>query len=122
MQDMANDMRNRFLVALLFAIPVFLYSPMGKMFGDFATPFGMDRNLFLFIVATAMLFRQRDSVLDLWLLVAFSGWLGLATVLTWIIIAAFFLPIFTRLNIYSVYEFLGRRFDFKTRLLGVALL
>jgi Cu2+-exporting ATPase len=52
MQDMANDMRNRFLVALLFAIPVFLYSPMGKMFGDFATPFGMDRNLFLFIAAT----------------------------------------------------------------------
>jgi len=52
MQDMANDMRNRFMVALLFAIPVFLYSPMGKMFGDFATPFGMDRNLFLFIVAT----------------------------------------------------------------------
>jgi Cu2+-exporting ATPase len=52
MQDMANDMRNRFLVALLFSIPVFLYSPMGKMFGDFATPFGMDRNLFLFIVAT----------------------------------------------------------------------
>lgn len=52
MQDMANDMRNRFLVALLFSIPVFLYSPMGTMFGDFATPFGMDRNLFLFIVAT----------------------------------------------------------------------
>lgn len=53
MQDMANDMRNRFLVALVFAIPVFLYSPMGKMIGDFATPFGMDRKLFLFIVATA---------------------------------------------------------------------
>ena len=52
MQDMANDMRNRFFVALLFAIPVFLYSPMGAMFGDFATPFGMDRKLFLFIVAT----------------------------------------------------------------------
>ncbi|MDE2615604.1 MAG: heavy metal translocating P-type ATPase, partial [Burkholderiales bacterium] len=52
MQDMANDMRNRFLIALLFAIPVFLYSPMGKMFGDFATPFGMDRDIFLFIVAT----------------------------------------------------------------------
>jgi Cu2+-exporting ATPase len=52
MQDMANDMRNRFLVALLFAIPVFLYSPMGKMIGEFATPFGMDRKLFLFIAAT----------------------------------------------------------------------
>ncbi|MFZ3139043.1 heavy metal translocating P-type ATPase [Polaromonas sp.] len=52
MQDMANDMRNRFFVALLFAIPVFLYSPMGSMFGDFATPLGLDRKLFLFIVAT----------------------------------------------------------------------
>ena len=52
MQGMANDMRNRFLVAVVFAIPVFLYSPMGKMFGDFPTPFGLDRKLFLFIVAT----------------------------------------------------------------------
>ena len=52
MEDMAHDMRNRFLVALVFAIPVFLYSPMGRMFGDFATPFGLDRKLFLFIVAT----------------------------------------------------------------------
>ena len=53
MQDMARDMRNRFLVALFFAIPVFVYSPMGSMLGEFATPFGMDRKLFLFIVATA---------------------------------------------------------------------
>ncbi|MEB0024782.1 heavy metal translocating P-type ATPase [Pseudomonas sp. MH9.2] len=52
MQDMANDMRNRFFVALLFAIPVFLYSPMGKMFGDFATPFDLNRKVFLFIAAT----------------------------------------------------------------------
>jgi len=52
MEGMANDMRNRFFVALLFAIPVFLYSPLGRMFGDFATPFGLDRKLFLFIVAT----------------------------------------------------------------------
>ena len=53
MEDMVVDMRNRFFVALFFAIPVFLYSPMGEMIGNFATPFGMDRNLFLFIVATA---------------------------------------------------------------------
>lgn len=52
MQGMANDMRNRFLVALVFAIPVFLYSPMGEMFGNFPTPFGLDRKLFLFFVAT----------------------------------------------------------------------
>ena len=52
MQGMADDMRNRFLVALVFAVPVFLYSPMGEMFGNFPTPFGMDRKLFLFIAAT----------------------------------------------------------------------
>jgi len=38
-----------------------------------------------------------------------------------IIICIFFLPMFTKLNIYTVYEFLGRRFDYKTRLLGVLL-
>jgi SSS family solute:Na+ symporter len=38
-----------------------------------------------------------------------------------IIIAAFFLPIYRRLNVYTAYEFLGRRFDSKTRLLGAAL-
>ncbi len=52
MEGMANDMRNRFFVALVFAVPVFLYSPMGQMFGDFATPFGLERKLFLFIAAT----------------------------------------------------------------------
>ena len=53
MQGMTDDMRNRFLVALVFAVPVFLYSPMGAMFGNFPTPFGMDRKLFLFFAATA---------------------------------------------------------------------
>lgn len=52
MQDMANDMRSRFLVALLFAVPVFLYSPMGEMFGNFPSPFGLDRKLFLLFMAT----------------------------------------------------------------------
>jgi Cu2+-exporting ATPase len=52
MEDMVRDMRKRFFVALAFAIPVFLYSPMGAMFGDFGVPFGMDRKLFLFLVAS----------------------------------------------------------------------
>ena len=38
-----------------------------------------------------------------------------------IIVAAFFLPVFRRLNVYTAYEYLGRRFDRKTRLLGAAL-
>jgi solute:Na+ symporter, SSS family len=38
-----------------------------------------------------------------------------------VVIAVFFLPIFRGLNVYTAYEFLGRRFDQKTRLLGTAL-
>lgn len=53
MQAMARDMRNRFFVALVFAIPVFLYSQMGTMFGAaLQPPFGLERNVFLFILAS----------------------------------------------------------------------
>jgi len=38
-----------------------------------------------------------------------------------ILIAAVFLPKYRRLNVYTAYEFLGRRFDSKTRLLGAGL-
>jgi solute:Na+ symporter, SSS family len=38
-----------------------------------------------------------------------------------IIIATVFLPIFRQLNVYTAYEYLGSRFDSKTRLLGAAL-
>jgi len=38
-----------------------------------------------------------------------------------VIIAVFFLPIFRGLDVYTAYEYLGRRFDQKTRLLGTAL-
>lgn len=38
-----------------------------------------------------------------------------------IIISAFFLPIFHKLNVYTAYEYLEKRFDSKTRLLGAGL-
>jgi solute:Na+ symporter, SSS family len=38
-----------------------------------------------------------------------------------IIIAAVFVPIYRRLKVYTAYEYLGRRFDAKTRLLGAGL-
>ncbi|HKQ30679.1 MAG TPA: heavy metal translocating P-type ATPase [Burkholderiales bacterium] len=53
MQDMVRDMRNRFWIALIFTIPVFVYSPMGGMFMPPAPPFGMPLNLWLFILASA---------------------------------------------------------------------
>ena len=38
-----------------------------------------------------------------------------------IIVCAVFLPMYRRLNVYTAYEFLGQRFDGKTRLLGAGL-
>jgi len=38
-----------------------------------------------------------------------------------VIIAAVFVPIYRRLNVYTAYEYLGKRFDRKTRLLGTAI-
>ena len=38
-----------------------------------------------------------------------------------IIIAAVFLPLYRKLNVYTAYEFLGKRFDTKTRLLAAFL-
>lgn len=47
----ARDMRRRFLVALAFAVPVFLWSPMGMM-EPLPVPFGLAENLWLFLLAT----------------------------------------------------------------------
>jgi solute:Na+ symporter, SSS family len=38
-----------------------------------------------------------------------------------ILVSAIFLPIYRRLKVYTAYEYLGQRFDSKTRLLGAAL-
>lgn len=52
MQAMARDMRNRFFIALVFALPVFLYASMEMEFLKLEPPFGMDRNIFLFLLAS----------------------------------------------------------------------
>jgi len=54
MDDMVRDMRTRFLVALLLAIPVTLYSPLGTdVFGiRLPIPFGLDPKILLFLLST----------------------------------------------------------------------
>ncbi|MEW6681483.1 MAG: heavy metal translocating P-type ATPase [Nitrospirota bacterium] len=52
LQTMARDMRNRFWVALVFTVPVFLYSPMGGMFAPPAPPFDLPLNTWLFLLAS----------------------------------------------------------------------
>ncbi len=86
MDDMVRDMRNRFLVALVLAIPIFLYSPLAtEVFGiRLATPFGIDPNILMFVLATpAVLWSGqiffvgawralRNRTLDMSVLVALS--------------------------------------------------
>ena len=53
MKAMARDMRNRFLIALVFSLPIFIYSPMGMDFIRLPTPFGMRLDVLLFGLASA---------------------------------------------------------------------
>jgi Cu2+-exporting ATPase len=50
---MVRDMRNRFWICLLFAAPIFVYSPMGNLFPAPSPPFGLPLNQWLFGLASA---------------------------------------------------------------------
>ena len=52
MAGMVRDMRNRFLVCLLFTIPLFLWVPMGLPIKTPAPPFGLTLDQWLFLLAT----------------------------------------------------------------------
>lgn len=52
MQAMVRDMRNRFFIALVFTVPIFVYSPMGGMFTPPAPPFSLPLNAWLFLLAS----------------------------------------------------------------------
>src|SRR5260370_41816410 len=53
MHAMVRDMRNRFWISLVFSVPIFAYSPMGMDFVRLKPPFGLDLNVFLFLLARA---------------------------------------------------------------------
>jgi Cu2+-exporting ATPase len=58
MDAMARDMRNRFLVALAFTIPVLLWSNVGKnlLGSEIATPFGIDRDVWQLLLSLPIVF------------------------------------------------------------------
>lgn len=53
MEAMVRDMRNRFWIALIFSIPIFVYSPMGGLFTPPGPPFGLGLDIWLFFLASA---------------------------------------------------------------------
>ena len=52
-QAMVRDMRNRFWVALVFTIPIFIYSPMAGLFKAPSPPFGLRLDVWLLILGSA---------------------------------------------------------------------
>jgi Cu2+-exporting ATPase len=58
MAAMVRDMRNRFLVALVFAVPIAIWSPLGEaLFGDIPpTPFGIGADVWQFLLSLPVVF------------------------------------------------------------------
>jgi len=91
MDEMVADMRNRFLVAAVFSIPIVLWSPIGRdVFGfDAGTPFGVREDVFGLVLSVPVIFYScaiffsgavralRARTLDMMVLVAVAvgaGW------------------------------------------------
>ncbi len=53
MQDMVRDMRNRFLISLVFTLPIFALDPMGLTAPLIEPPFGLGMNVTMFVLASA---------------------------------------------------------------------
>lgn len=51
MDEVVRDMRNRFIVSLIFTIPIFALDPMGLAPPLFEPPFGLSMNITMFILA-----------------------------------------------------------------------
>jgi Cu2+-exporting ATPase len=84
MDAMVRDMRNRFLVALVFTLPIIAWSMVGtELLGsELATPFGIDRDVWQFLLSLPIVFYAssiffigavsalRSMTLDMMVLVA----------------------------------------------------
>src|SRR5215470_3110814 len=61
MDQMAREMRNRFLLALVFTLAILAWSSIGKsLFGHYlAAPFGLDRNIWQLLLSLPVLYAAR---------------------------------------------------------------
>jgi P-type Cu2+ transporter len=101
MAEMVRDMRNRFLVAALFAIPIAIWSPLGEfLFGSTPpTPFGIGDDLWQFFLSLPVIFYSswiffrgaylalRARTLDMMVLVAVAigtAWIYSVAATFWI--------------------------------------
>ncbi|WP_265864230.1 heavy-metal-associated domain-containing protein [Streptomyces sp. SKN60] len=66
MADMVADMRNRFLVALVFSIPIVIWSPIGEdVFGWHApVPFGLRQDVWALLLSLPVIFYSCSIFFD----------------------------------------------------------
>jgi Cu2+-exporting ATPase len=128
MDAMVRDMRRRFLVALVFTVPIVLWSDVGKsIFGSpLATPFGMEREVFelllslpVVLYASSIFFigalaALRARTLDMMVLVAVAigaGW-------TYSVAATFFIEgdvFYEAAAMLATFVLLGHWFEMRAR-------
>jgi P-type Cu2+ transporter len=128
MEAMVRDMRNRFLVALAFTIPIVLWSHVGtELLGtSLATPFGIDGDLWQLLLSlpvvlysSAIFFRGavvalRNRTLDMMVLVAVAigtGW-------TYSVAATFFIEgevFYEAAAMLASFVLLGHWFEMRAR-------
>ena len=101
MAEMVRDMRNRFVVALVFAIPIAIWSPMGEwLFGSTPpTPFGISDEVWQLLLSLPVIFYSstiffvgawnalRARTLDMMVLVA----VAIGTAFVYSVAATFFI-------------------------------
>jgi Cu2+-exporting ATPase len=74
-------MRNRFLICLVFTVPIFVYAPMGGFFAPPAPPFGLELNLWLlFFASAAILYPSWPFFVSAWRQLR-KGTLGMAALI-----------------------------------------
>jgi P-type Cu2+ transporter len=128
MAAMVRDMRNRFLVALVFAIPIAIWSPLGKsIFGSTPpTPFGMRTDLWQLLLSLPVVFYSsqiffkgayhalKAKTLDMMVLVA----VAIGTGFVYSVAATFFIKgdVFYEASAFlAAFVLLGHWFEMRAR-------
>ncbi len=128
MAAMARDMRNRFLVALVFTVPTVLWSMVGtELLGtELATPFSVDRDVWLLLLSlpivlyassiffTGALVALRARTLDMMVLVA----VAIGTAWVYSVAATFFITgdvFYEAAGMLATFVLLGHWFEMRAR-------
>ncbi len=128
MDAMARDMRNRFLVALSFTIPIVLWSTVGTnlLGSEVATPFGIDREVWQFLLSLPIVFYAstifftgavnalRNRTLDMMVLVA----VAIGTAWVYSVAATFFIDgdvFYESAGMLASFVLLGHWFEMRAR-------